>query len=105
MKVFNCTPGHEGALCARCAADYYPSEGVCIPCAKSVDEGGKGDDGLVKAALAQMGRRLEGQDPRQVEVLWDKMARAANIFSGDAGRVGATAISAVDQALTRVFAG
>ena len=58
-----------------------------------------GNDGLVKAALQQMGERLKGEDPTAVEVLWEKMARAANIFSGDAGRVGATAISAVDQAL------
>ena len=49
LKVFNCTAGHEGALCARCSADYYPHEGVCVPCAKSVEDGGKGDDGLAKA--------------------------------------------------------
>jgi galactonate dehydratase len=58
-----------------------------------------GNDGLVKAALEQMGHRLKGQDPTNVEVLWEKMARSGNIFSGDAGRVGGTAISAVDQAL------
>ena len=58
-----------------------------------------GNDVLVKAALEQLGQRLEGEDPTQVEVLWDKMVSAAVVFSADAGRVGATAMSAVDQAL------
>lgn len=58
-----------------------------------------GNDGLVKVALQQIGERLTGEDPTQVEVVWEKMARSANIFSGASGRVGATAISAVDQAL------
>ena len=58
-----------------------------------------GNDGLIKAALEQLGQRLQGEDPTQVEVLWEKMASAADVFSGDAGRIGATALSAVDQAL------
>ena len=58
-----------------------------------------GNDGLVAAALEQLGPRLVGADPTQVEVLWEQMARGSAIFSGDTGRVGATARSAVDQAL------
>ena len=58
-----------------------------------------GNDGLVIAALGQLGERLVGQDPTQVEVVWERMVRTANIFAGDSGRVGATAVSAVDQAL------
>ena len=58
-----------------------------------------GNDGLVKEALAQLGDRLVGEDPTQPEVVWEKTARSTAVFSGIAGRVGATAISAVDQAL------
>ncbi len=58
-----------------------------------------GNDGLVVAALQQLGEKLQGADPTQVEVLWEQMARGGGIFSGDAGRIGATALSAVDQAL------
>ena len=58
-----------------------------------------GNDALVKVVLQQLGQRLQGQDPTQVEVLWESMARATGIFSGAAGRIGATALSAVDQAL------
>ena len=58
-----------------------------------------GNDGLVVAALEQLGQRIKGEDPTQVEALWEKMARGSAIFSGDAGRIGATALSAVDQAL------
>lgn len=58
-----------------------------------------GNDGLVAAALEQSGLGLVGADPTQVEVLWEKMARGGAIFSGDMGRVGATARSAIDQAL------
>lgn len=58
-----------------------------------------GNDGLVVAALEQLGPKLVGADPTQVEVLWERMAWGGGIFSGDAGRIGATALSAVDQAL------
>ena len=58
-----------------------------------------GDDRLTVSALEQLGERLEGEDPTQVEVIWEKTARAGGVFSGEAGRVGATAVSAVDQAL------
>jgi len=58
-----------------------------------------GNDQLVIAALGQLGERLRGEDPTQVEAVWEKMARGGGIFSGDSGRVGATAVSAVDQAL------
>lgn len=58
-----------------------------------------GNDGLVAAALEQLGPRLAGADPTQVEALWERMAQGAAIFSGDAGRVGATARSAIDHAL------
>ena len=58
-----------------------------------------GNDRLVIAILEQMAERLRGVDPTQVEVVWEQMARSGNIFSGGSGRVGATAVSAVDQAL------
>lgn len=58
-----------------------------------------GNDALVLSALSLMRERLVGCDPTQPEVLWERMVRSGGIFSGDAGRVGATAISAVDQAL------
>lgn len=58
-----------------------------------------GNDELVKAALAQLGERLEGQDPTQPEVVWEFATRAGAVFPGTSGRVGATAVSAVDQAL------
>ncbi|MGY8827444.1 MAG: mandelate racemase/muconate lactonizing enzyme family protein [Candidatus Latescibacterota bacterium] len=58
-----------------------------------------GNDALVLSALELLGQRLLGQDPTQPEVLWERMVHSGGIFSGDAGRIGATAISAVDQAL------
>ena len=58
-----------------------------------------GNDALVLSALSLMGERLVGCDPTQPEVLWERMVRSGGIFSGNAGRVGATAISAIDQAL------
>ncbi|MBT5326137.1 MAG: mandelate racemase/muconate lactonizing enzyme family protein [Gemmatimonadetes bacterium] len=58
-----------------------------------------GNDGLVIAALQQLGPQLKGIDPTQVEAIWERLARGSAIFSGDAGRIGATALSAVDQAL------
>ena len=57
-----------------------------------------GNDQLVCAALRQLGDSLLGLDPTQVEVLWERMVRTRDVFSGDTGRIGATAISAVDQA-------
>ena len=58
-----------------------------------------GNDRLVKPALEQLGERLVGEDPTQPEVLWEKMTGAAGVFSGNSGRVGATAVSALDQAI------
>ena len=58
-----------------------------------------GNDGLVIAALQQLGQQLKGVDPVPVEAIWEKLARGSTIFSGDAGRIGATALSAIDQAL------
>ena len=58
-----------------------------------------GNDPLVRAVLGQLAEKLVGCDPTQVEVLWERMTGSTSIFSGDVGRVGATAVSAVDQAL------
>ncbi|MEE2658778.1 MAG: mandelate racemase/muconate lactonizing enzyme family protein [Candidatus Latescibacterota bacterium] len=58
-----------------------------------------GNDALTRAALQQLGERLGGEDPTQPEVLWDRIAHSHNIFSSGAGRVGATAVSAIDQAV------
>lgn len=58
-----------------------------------------GNDGLVIAALEQLGPQLGSVDPTQVEAVWEQLARGSAIFSGDAGRIGATALSAVDMAL------
>ncbi len=59
-----------------------------------------GNDRLVQAALLQMGEQIEGQDPTQPEVVWDRLVGGGgSVFSGKSGRVGATAISAIDQAL------
>jgi len=58
-----------------------------------------GNDRLVGVALEQLGEQLVGQDPTQPEVLWEAMGRGHGAFSGGSGRVGATAVSAVDQAL------
>ena len=33
-----------------------------------------GNDPLVRAALRQMGERIEGQDPTQPEVVWHRLA-------------------------------
>ena len=57
-----------------------------------------GNDRLVKENLLQLGERLAGADPAQPEVIWDQLARSSDIFAG-AGRVAATAVSAIDQAL------
>jgi len=58
-----------------------------------------GNDELVIACLRQLGERIEGDDPTQPEVIWEQMVGASAIFSGKSGRVGATAVSAIDQAL------
>jgi len=59
-----------------------------------------GNDRLVQAALLQLGEQIEGQDPTQPEVIWDRMAGGGGeVFSGKSGRVGATAVSAIDMAL------
>lgn len=58
-----------------------------------------GNDRLVRAALEQLGEQLAGVDPTQPEVVWERTGRGGGVFSGGSGRVGATAMSAVDQAL------
>lgn len=58
-----------------------------------------GNDALVKAALLQHEAKLIGQDPSNINALWAQMRDPDAVFSGDAGRVGATAISAIEQAL------
>jgi galactonate dehydratase len=59
-----------------------------------------GNDRLVQAALSQMGEQIEGQDPTQPEVVWQRLVGGGgDVFSGKSGRVGATAVSAIDQAL------
>lgn len=58
-----------------------------------------GNDALVKAALRQYETQLIGQDPTNINALWTQMRDPTPVFSGDAGRVGATAISAIEQAL------
>ena len=59
-----------------------------------------GNDHLVQAALLQLGEQLEGQDPTQPEVVWQRMVGGGGeVFSGKSGRIGATAVSAIDQAL------
>ena len=58
-----------------------------------------GNDRLLVAALKDLESRLIGLDPTQPEVLWENMVRSSNIFSGAKGRIGATAVSAIDQAL------
>ena len=58
-----------------------------------------GNDRLVMAALTQLGEQLRGADPTQPEVVWEQMARSSDIFSGGVGRVVATAVSAIDQAM------
>ena len=59
-----------------------------------------GNDRLVQAALLQLGDQIVGQDPTQPEVIWDRMAGGGGeVFSGKSGRVGATALSAIDMAL------
>jgi len=59
-----------------------------------------GNDTLVQAAIVQMGEQIEGMDPTQPEVIWERMVGGGgDVFSGKSGRVGATAVSAIDQAL------
>ena len=58
-----------------------------------------GNDRLVRESLLQLGERLAGADPTQPEVIWERLTRSSDIFAEGAGRVAATAVSAVDQAL------
>ncbi|MBT3341868.1 MAG: mandelate racemase/muconate lactonizing enzyme family protein [Gemmatimonadetes bacterium] len=58
-----------------------------------------GNDELVRVCLRQLGERIEGLDPTQPEVVWERAAQASAVFSGSSGRVGATAVSAIDQAM------
>ena len=52
-----------------------------------------GDDGLLNVAVAGMRPTLVGRDPLEINALWRKLVRS------EAGRVAATALSAVEQAL------
>ena len=56
-----------------------------------------GNDYLLMKVLKWLEVQLRGEDPLQIEVLWEKMVYELGVYSGD--RVIATAISAVDQAL------
>ena len=58
-----------------------------------------GNNVLLVSALKDLETRLIGLDPTQPEVLWEIMVRSSDIFSGAKGHIGATAVSAVDQAL------
>ncbi|MBT6629604.1 MAG: mandelate racemase/muconate lactonizing enzyme family protein, partial [Gemmatimonadetes bacterium] len=58
-----------------------------------------GNDELVRVCLRQLAERIEGADPTQPEVVWELTAGASDVFSGKSGRVGATAMSAIDQAM------
>ncbi len=44
-----------------------------------------GNDGLVVAALEQLGPKIVGADPTQVEVLWERMAWGGRDFFGGCG--------------------
>jgi len=57
------------------------------------------NDELVRVCLRQLAERIEGADPTQPEVVWELTAGASDVFSGKSGRVGATAMSAIDQAM------
>ncbi len=54
-----------------------------------------GNDGLVIAMLQSLGERLAGQDARNIEARVQQMRRLATL----GGRIGATALSAIEQAL------
>ena len=56
-----------------------------------------GDDGLVPSMLRELAETLAGEDPAQVETLWEHAAGTLGL--PDAGRVAATAVGAIDQAL------
>lgn len=56
-----------------------------------------GDDALVSSMLRELGETLADEDPAQVETLWEHAAGALGV--PDAGRVAATAVGAIDQAL------
>lgn len=51
------------------------------------------NDALLLATLEHFNRQLTGQDPRQIETIWNHMARL------NGGRIAHTAISAIEQAL------
>ena len=55
------------------------------------------NDALLLATLDHFARQLIGQDPRQIEALWNQMARL------NGGRIAHTAISALEQALWDVL--
>ena len=58
-----------------------------------------GNDSLVIKATKELVEQIRGENPLQVGVLWKKMVLESRILDSYAGRVGATAISAVDQCL------
>jgi galactonate dehydratase len=58
-----------------------------------------GNDSLVIKATKKLVEQIKGENPLQVEVLWKKMVKESRILDSYAGRVGATAISAIDQCL------
>lgn len=58
-----------------------------------------GDDLFVINAIKELVEQIRGENPLQVEVLWKKMVKESRIFDNYSGRVGATAISAIDQTL------
>jgi galactonate dehydratase len=55
------------------------------------------DDPLVLAAIAHFASMLEGEDPTQIETIRRRLSRP------DAGRIGHTALSAIEQALWDVL--
>lgn len=58
-----------------------------------------GNDAMTVLALRHFEKELVGQDPSNIISLWQQMVYPKTVFSGDMGRVGQTAISAIDQAL------
>lgn len=52
-----------------------------------------GNDALLLIVLEQFKRHLVGEDPLKIEAIWDRLRRP------DGGRVGHTALSAIEQAL------
>ena len=58
-----------------------------------------GDDSLVIEAIKELVEQIRGDNPLQVELIWKKMVQESRILDSYTGRVGATAISAIDQTL------